>query len=96
MSDIYEEYPWEDSRMWEQWPKDRSKPTLEEFKEAEKRYQDEIKKNDERLARERKVDWSDWRCGLIFVMSTYSRFVWWSLFFPNEEVKDEQRINIII
>jgi hypothetical protein len=82
------DYPWKDTDMvWAQWPKDRLKPTLEEFKQAEKRYRDEIVENDKELAEEGKFDFSDWRSGLNWVMSTYCRPVWWPYFFPNEEIE---------
>lgn len=83
MIDIYKDYPWSNyPMMWEQWLKEVPRPTLEEFKLAEKRYKDDIIKNDAELAKEGRVDWSDWRSGLIFVMSTYNRWIWWKYFFP--------------
>lgn len=74
----YKGFPWLEERpaMWSGWPKDRPLPTLEQYKKAEEKYREEIRVNDKRLAIDGKSDLSDWRMGLSFVMSTYSRFVW--------------------
>jgi hypothetical protein len=83
----YSKYPWDNNlMMWAQWPKDRSKPTLDEFNKAEARYRLEIKETDERLKINGKWDMSDWRIGLPWVMATYNIALWWDFFFPDEKI----------
>lgn len=59
---------------WLQWPDDISKPTQEEWDRAEELYIKSCQPN----------DYSDYVCGLDFVMATYSRWIWWKFFFPDE------------
>ena len=54
------------------WPTGIPRPTIEEYHAAGLRYKKSIHEN----------DFSDYRSGLSFVMSTYSSFVWLP-FFPN-------------
>jgi len=81
MDKEYENYPWKNSMIFCQWPKDRVLPTIDEFKKAEEVYLKEVEENDKKLAAEGKVDWSDGSCSFCYLMATYSRFVWWKFFF---------------
>lgn len=62
-----------------QWPKDRPRPTPEEYEAAVKRWSAHM---DEAIKR---GYGGDMLCGLPFTMSTYSRPCWWHFFFPDEE-----------
>ena len=74
--------PEENAFTWAQWPKDVPRPTEEQFAQARKRYADEIREH---------PTYSDWACGLDFVMGAFNRLVWWPLFFPEQkEACDKQ------
>jgi len=69
------------------WPVGIALPTDEEYRMAEQRYYAFNEKWQE--DNPDKVDYSDWGCGLSFVMATYCREAWWEFFFPNKNVLEE-------
>jgi len=62
--------------------------TKEEIERAKIKYWEDIKENDRLLEIEGKVDLSDWRCGLEFVMASYSTFTW-EKYFENDCEKNK-------
>ena len=62
--------------------------TKEEIERAKTKYWEDIKENDRLLEIEGKVDLSDWRCGLEFVMASYSTFTW-EKYFENDCEKNK-------
>jgi len=65
-----------------------AEPTQEQWDAAEQRYRDENRAHNEALAKEGKVDCSDYQCGLEFVMATYTPAAWKTLFYPEEQGKE--------
>ena len=69
--------------MFLNWPKNIPLPTIEEYQAAEVRYQETVKEN----------DFSDYRCGLAFVIATYIPSVWLPFFFPHESCKCQMQLS---
>lgn len=64
-----------DDIAFQQWPISVPRPTVAAILRADKAYQADLDPNDN----------TDWPCGLVFVMATYNRELWWKYFFPDEK-----------
>lgn len=71
--------------QWDQWPADRPRPTDEEFAAAKEQH---------RAAR-LPDDLSDGALDLSYMMATYSRWVWWHYFFPEERLPPDTGLSAL-
>mgnify|MGYP001558409329 CR=1 FL=1 len=60
--------------VWSQWPAEVPRPTPDEMHQARLRYEGHLNETGRTN--------SDFESGLEFVMTTYSRSLWWKFFFP--------------